>query len=239
MVSTPRMTRIADLWQLQEIDSALDSRRASLEDAQADREDDPALVDARASVDAIAIRLREAQTAQKDLELESDSVRAKIAPAETKLYSGSIKNPKELADLQADVEALKRQLSAIEDRDIAALDAVEREQAALRAATEQRDALQAAADAERAELDTRIARLTQEIAGLEPQRKEAAALIDAELMRVYEHTRRTHQGRGVARLDRNLCLGCRISLPVSTVNKARSAAAFVQCPNCERILYPS
>jgi predicted nucleic acid-binding Zn-ribbon protein len=42
----------------------------------------------------------------------------------------------------------------------------------------------------------------------------------------------------MARLDRNLCLGCRISLPVSTVNRARAGAVVVQCPNCERILFP-
>ena len=41
----------------------------------------------------------------------------------------------------------------------------------------------------------------------------------------------------MAKLDRDLCTGCRISLPTNMVNKARSGNALVQCPNCERILY--
>ena len=40
----------------------------------------------------------------------------------------------------------------------------------------------------------------------------------------------------MAKLDRNLCLGCRISLPANFVTKARAGNTLVQCPNCERML---
>jgi predicted nucleic acid-binding Zn-ribbon protein len=57
------------------------------------------------------------------------------------------------------------------------------------------------------------------------------------MLRTYNHIRIAHQGRALAKLDRNLCTGCRISLPTNVVNKARTGNALVQCPNCERILY--
>jgi predicted nucleic acid-binding Zn-ribbon protein len=79
--------------------------------------------------------------------------------------------------------------------------------------------------------------LRSEIAGYDEQRGERAEYIDGDLLRTYDHVRRAHQGKGVAKVDRNLCLGCRISLPVSTVNKARNPNNLIQCPNCERILY--
>jgi predicted nucleic acid-binding Zn-ribbon protein len=154
------------------------------------------------------------------------------------LYGGTVRNPRELSDLQADIAQLKQHLSAVEDRGIAALETSESADSALGEATAELEAAEAAWRQEQAELSERSDRLAAEIAVYERQRTEQLAEIEPELVKTYEHVRRAHQGRGMARLDRNLCLGCRISLPVSTVNRARAGAVVVQCPNCERILFP-
>ncbi|HEY8172886.1 MAG TPA: C4-type zinc ribbon domain-containing protein [Dehalococcoidia bacterium] len=237
MVLTRLMTRIGDLWQLQEIDSALDARRASLEDADARLGESEDIAAARVVLDERAAAVRHAEGTQKDVELQADDLKSKIGPAEQKLYSGSIKNPKELSDLQADIDQLKRQLSATEDRDLEALTAVEAAEAERRIAAAEVDALESAWRDEQTELRDRVARLRSEIADYEEQREERLEYVDSSLLPTYDQLRRAHQGRAVAKLDRNLCLGCRISLPVSTVNKARAGNALVQCPNCERILY--
>jgi predicted nucleic acid-binding Zn-ribbon protein len=237
MVSIRPMARLAELWRLQEIDSALDTRRASLEDAQARIGESEELIAARALVEARRVTLKEAQAAQKDAEVEADDLKVKIGAAEQQLYSGTIKNPKELASLQADVDQLKRHLSTLEDKDLEALGAVETADNELRVAETEATALEAAWREEQAELKERVTRLTAEIAGYDRERAELAADIDSALLKTYDHTRRTHHGKGMARLDRNLCLGCRISLPTNIVNRARSGSALVQCPNCERILY--
>jgi predicted nucleic acid-binding Zn-ribbon protein len=230
------MLRIADLWRLQEIDSALDSRRATIDDARARLGLPEEIEAARIDVAEKTRTHRAAESSQKDLELQADDVKTKIAPAEEKLYSGKIKNPKELSDLQHDIDQHKRQLSAIEDKDIEALSTVESAEREMRASLEHLEALDAAWREEQAELTERIERLTAEVGEYEAERAEQAADIEPDLLGVYEHVRRAHYGKGVARLDRNLCLGCRISLPTSTVNKARAGSALVQCPNCERIL---
>ena len=236
MVSNALMTQFADLWKLQEIDSALDARRASLEDAEARRGESDDLIAARARDEELRAALHRAQAAQKDIEIEADDLKTKIAPQETKLYSGAIKNPKELADLQADIAQLKRHLSAVEDRDLEALTAVEAAEAEARASAAELAALESAWQEEQGELTVRVAKLGEEIDAYELQRNELAADIGPALLLTYDRLRLAHQGRGAARLDRNLCLGCRISLPVSTVNRARAGSTLVQCPNCERIL---
>lgn len=229
--------RTADLARLQEIDLALDARRASVEDAESRLGESEDVAAARAVVDQRTSELRAAEGTQKDVELEAETLKGKIGPAETKLYSGSIKNPKELGDLQADIDQLKRQLAAVEDRQLEAISAVETAESELRAAQAELDALDAAWREEQAEMRERIERVGAEIAEYEAARTERAESIDADLLKMYDRIRRAHQGRGVAKLDRNLCTGCRISLPVNTVNKARAGNALIQCPNCERILY--
>lgn len=231
------MTWISDLRRLQETDTALDSRRASRADAEAHLGESEELVVARARADELAAALRGARAAQKDIELEADDLKSKIAPAETKLYSGAIKNPKELADLQADIDQLKRHISAVEDRDLEALTQLEAAENADRAAAAELAALEAAWTAEQAQLTARMKTLTAEIAEFEVERGEQAAHVAPEMLRTYNHVRLAHQGRALARLDRNLCTGCRISLPTNVVNKARAGSALVQCPNCERILH--
>ena len=238
MHTTLSMPSLSELWRLQEIDSALDTRRASLDDARARMGESEELIAMRARVEELRGASQRAHAAQKDVELEADDLKAKIAPAEEKLYGGTIRNPRELSDLQADIAQLKQHLSTVEDRDLEALSAVEQADNELRQASGELETAEAAWREEQAELAERSDRLAGEIAVYERERAEQAAEIEPDLVKTYDHVRRAHQGRGVARLDRNLCLGCRISLPVSTVNRARAGAVVVQCPNCERILYP-
>lgn len=237
MVSTQTMTWISDLRRLQETDVALDSRRGSRDDAAARLGESEDLVAARAGVDELASSLSAARGTQKDVELEADDLKSKIGPAETKLYSGAIKNPKELADLQADIDQLKRHLSAVEDRDLEALTQLETAENEHRAAAAELSAIETAWNDEQAELTERLKILAIEIAEFGIQRAEEAAEIAPDILRTYDHTRTARQGRALAKLDRNLCLGCRISLPTNVVNKARAGNVLVQCPNCERILH--
>jgi predicted nucleic acid-binding Zn-ribbon protein len=237
MVSTQPMTWINDLRRLQETDTALDSRRGSLADAEAHLGETEELIELRARVQELAAALSVARGDQKDVELEADELKSKITPAETKLYSGAIKNPKELADLQADIDQLKRHLSAVEDRDLEALTRLEAADNAHKAAAAELAALESAWADDQAALAARIKVLTAEVAEYDAQRREEAEEIAPEMLRTYDHTRIAHQGRALAKLDRNLCTGCRISLPTNIVNKARIGNALVQCPNCERILH--
>jgi len=230
------MSLLSDLWKLQEIDSALDARRASLEDAEARLGESEELLAARLRTRELQEAARRARTEQKDVELEADELRSKIAPLEAKLYGGSIRNPKELADLQADIDQLKRHLSAIEDRDLEALSTLETTDSGLRDATAELESLEAASAEEQRDLHARIAQLRSEIEEYASKRDEQAAHIDRATLKTYDHLRQAHQGRALAKLDRNLCLGCRISLPTSVVNKARAGNTLAHCPNCERIL---
>ena len=237
MVSIHTMTWISDLRRLQETDVALDIRRGSSSDAKARLGESEDLIATRAQVEELAAALRLARGAQTDIELEADALKSKIGPAETKLYSGAIKNPKELADLQADIDQLKRHLSAVEDRDLEALAQLETAENAHRVAAAELSAMESAWNEEQAELTALMKTLAVEIAAHELVRAEEATEIAPDTLRTYDHIRFARQGRALAKVDRNLCLGCRISLPTNVVNKARAGNVLVQCPNCERILH--
>jgi predicted nucleic acid-binding Zn-ribbon protein len=237
-MTTGYMSRFSALWDLQEIDSALDTRRATLADAEARLIEPEEISQTAVRADGLAAAARAATAAEKDIELEADDLKTKIAAADGKLYGGTIKNPKELKDLQSDIEQLRRQLSSVEDRALEALSASEAAQREAAEAATQLAAMKESWAAEQTELRQRVEVATGEIARYEAARAEQMEYIEPDIIKVYDHVRRVRNGTGVARLDRNLCLGCRISLPTNIVNRARAGNVLVQCPNCERILFP-
>ena len=63
--------------------------------------------------------------------------------------------------------------------------------------------------------------------------------MDLAALSLYRALRERRQATAVAVVERGLCQGCRISLPMSVVQKARAGAGLVQCVSCERILLVS
>lgn len=233
------MTSSAELFALQEADLALDNARVALADTKERLGENGELVEAREAVAACRDALRAAERNFKDREWEADELRSKIEPLDRKLYEGSVRNPKELEDLQRDVVSLKRRRSELEDSALEAMEALERAQQALADAERRYQELNASHEREQQELHARKLDLDREIARLEERRAEEASGIDAAALRLYEELRSIRQGRAVAKVVGGACQGCRISLPMNLIQRARSGAGLVQCSSCERILHVS
>ncbi|HEY7293704.1 MAG TPA: C4-type zinc ribbon domain-containing protein, partial [Dehalococcoidia bacterium] len=181
--------------------------------------------------------IREATAAQREAEIEVEDLRAKIAPVEEKLYSGRVTSAKELQDLQGDVDQLRRQQQNREERLLLAMSRVDELSGELAAVRNELAAAEAAWSAEQGELAAEAERLTAEIVALRARGEQARRPIDGEALRKYDQLRRSRQGRAVARVQGGTCLGCRIALPSTLFQRARSGMALVFCSNCERILY--
>jgi hypothetical protein len=92
---------------------------------------------------------------------------------------------------------------------------------------------------EQEELATEKERLEGELAELGERRRQQSGLIEARVLALYDNLWERRQGRAVVKVERGMCGGCRISLPMSVLQKARSGLDVVQCVSCERILYVS
>ncbi|MGH2599700.1 MAG: zinc ribbon domain-containing protein [Dehalococcoidia bacterium] len=233
------MTLIADLYALQEIDSQIDQRESALESLRDRPEHDEASAEARAELAEHSVGLPELEARQRDLELQVATAREKAAPVEQKLYSGSITNPKELSDLQADLDQLTRQRQGLEEELLTILEQLEAKRAAIAAAREQSERLEADWAAEQQRAQAEEDRLEQELAGLRERRSAAAARIPSTPAVAYDRLRRRRKGLAVVRVERGACLGCRLTVPSVILQRARSGTnpTPVQCPSCERMLY--
>jgi uncharacterized protein len=231
------MTRSIDLYELQEIDSAMDAADRRLDEIASALEDESGLAALAEQARELEAAIGTAQSEQRQAMGDVEDQRQKIAEVEATLYGGSVKIPRELKALEAEAAGLKKQLATLEERALTAMTRVEEAESArnesreaLASQSEERERLVAALAEERSEIEARRATLRGE-------RERRAEGIDRTDLALYERLRRARGGRAVAKVERGTCQGCRITLPSTVFQRARSGLKLVQCTSCERILY--
>lgn len=230
------MTTAAEIFALQEIDLAIDSAVARLKEVEAQLGETEELAAARERVEEYRPRAQEIQTRQKALDWDAEEVRGKAAEIEKKLYGGTVPNPKELEDLEADLISVRGQLGKREDALLEVMLELDDAETVLKEAETLLAETEAAWSAEQASLrETRTA-LKSEIEALGAKRSRQVDGMDQAALSLYGAIRDRRQGTAVAVVERGLCQGCRITLPMSVLQKARAGLGIVQCVSCERIL---
>ncbi len=101
------MSVARELYQLQELDQQIYAEEQALKQKTGQLGESEALVTARDKLASEQQRLDELKHQQHSAESEIDDLTAKITTIDEKLYGGSIRNPKELTDLQHEGNALK------------------------------------------------------------------------------------------------------------------------------------
>ena len=233
------MATAPDLFALQETDLALDRSRARLSEIEAQLVESEELVSAREAVEERGKVVEELRSHLSDAETTVEDVRAKAAEVESKLYGGKVTNPKELSDLDADLRSIKHLIATREDTLLALLVEIDEADKQLLAANSALSEIESGWKQEQEALLREKAQIEPEVASLQARREQQTPGIDGPSLRLYQLLRDRHGGRAVARLERGMCQGCRITLPVSFLQKARSGTGIVQCVSCERILLVS
>jgi len=233
------MTSAADLYALQEIDLALERSLGRLAEIEAELGESGELVDARQDAEARRAAADQLRSRQADLEWSVDEVRSKSTEIEAKLYGGSVRNPKELQDLDADLRSLRTQTRTREDALLSLLVQLEEAETELKQAENGLAEVEALWSAHQQELLEEKGRIEPEVAQLQARRGAQTADIDRAALSLYELLGVRRAGQAVARVERGMCQGCRITLPMSVLQRARAGLGLVQCVSCERILLVS
>jgi predicted nucleic acid-binding Zn-ribbon protein len=101
------MSIVKELFQIQGLDLDIESSEQSINQITGQLGEGQVVVEAKAELALEERRLEELKRLQHSFEWEIDDITVKLGTAEEKLYSGKIGNPKELANLQQEIETLK------------------------------------------------------------------------------------------------------------------------------------
>jgi predicted nucleic acid-binding Zn-ribbon protein len=225
------------LYKLQKVDSAIAELRGDLEALSDGTPEREALDAATAELESRrgALTRHESQHRSKDLDL--GTTEAKRAECMTKAYGGVVSNPKELANLELEIEALGRTNDRLEEEIIELLDQIDEDTAAV----EEQEKLAA----ECQEAHTRVtehfrsesARLGELIRGLDAKREQAVPEIEDRLLRKYDELRAKNANLAVSEVIEGVCTGCNVLVPSVKVKRLTDTGGEAFCDNCRRYLY--
>ena len=229
------MTQGADLYRLQCLDLDGDTKQRRVTEVEAALGESEALKQARRDVDTAQAQARRWSLRQRDLELETQGVSDKITRSEQRLYSGAVKNPKELADLQSEVAALRRRRQKLEDDLLTAMIELEEAESTHEEARQHLDQTQAGWSVEQADLLAEREALQQALAEIEEARAKLLPKIDADALTLYQNLRRRKGGLAVVQVRDGACGGCGIGVSPSLEWQLRRDGRSI-CGNCGRII---
>jgi len=223
------------LYQLQETDLELEANEQALRQISSQLGESQAVAKARTKVASESERLKDLKRQQQSLEWEIDDLVSKIAAIEDKLYSGRIGNPKELANLQHEVEGLKAKRTQLEDKALEIMEQVEQTEASVANLSREFKKLEAEWQSQQQQLSGNMEELKATLSELKHKRQTLSASIDPQAIGFYEQLKR-QKGTALAKVEQGICVGCRISLSAAQLQQVRTGS-LVQCSNCGRILF--
>lgn len=226
------------LYQLQQIDTEFQEKRQRLGEVLRAQKETEELLAARKQMETAVATLRRWQSRHKTLTLELQSVTDKAKRSEQRLYSGSVKNPKELADLEHEIAALGRRRAALEDDILEAMLEIESAQTEHDQAAAQLTAVTAQWEKSQASLKKEQHELALRLNALNEQRQHHLPRLAPERLAEYEQLRQKKGGLAVAGLQQTMCLGCRLTVPANKVKEAQEGR-LVYCPSCGRLIVPT
>lgn len=231
------MNQAGYLYQLQKVDTQLDQVNQRLNEIERLLLEDQRIIDAKASADHSRTALERSRQKLRSIEHLVSEQQIKIEQTESTLYSGVVKNPKELQDLQLDLASLKKHLNGLEDQQLEAMiehEMVEQDESNQRANLAR---VQAQIIEEKAGLSGEREQLLARRQKLETERSVLIQPVSPEFFHVYTKIREQKRGLAVTSLEDGACIACGAQIRPAEAQAARLQPQLFFCNSCGRIIF--
>ncbi|RJQ43163.1 MAG: hypothetical protein C4545_03510 [Anaerolineaceae bacterium] len=228
---------LTNLFELQIIDSQLDAFHSELTNIEAQIGQNGAVNNAGKAVLSIQ---HEIEIIQRELNLIIDEIerkKIKLAQSDSTLYSGRVQNPKELQDLQQEIQYLKNNIADLEDKQLDQMIKLEEIQQSHNQAKKTYDGMASQFETSQSQLTARKETLRLNSERLLRKREVVLTSIEPELVIRYETLRKRKNGLAITTLENDACSACGTQLTPSERQEIHSTSKLFFCPTCGRILY--
>lgn len=230
------MSVVKQLYQLQLVDSEWSKKSYRLEEVNDNLGETDDLIRAREAALGAEESLGQMQTQLRALELEIAGVNDKLKKNQDRLYSGRVRNPKELSNLQDEAAALKRRLSELEDDQLERMIEIEETEAELAERQARLRQIEATWRDDQAVLQIEKEELEIHLLELDEQREAMRAQIGAAELAQYDSLREQLGGTAVVLLKRGICQVCGVDVPTGVAREVERGEGMHYCPVCARLL---
>ncbi len=236
IISEAHLGKAETLLDLQGIDRVIDQLNKRLGEIQTALNESKKMKAARQAVTDTEQLAAQNRSTHAELEAENVTLAAKLDENEKRLYSGEVKVPKELIDLQNDVAMLKKQKAALDDKVLATMTKVDEADAALKDRRAELETIEAEWQARQTNLVAEQTQLNAEVSQHLQEQGKFRALLEAADLALYDQLRRRKAGLAVIELEDGACNGCGVEPTADVIRLLNRGEQIARCSNCERIL---
>ena len=231
------MTTVKQLYALQEVDLDLDRVYKALEKVEDEMKIGISIETLEVALREEEDRLQDVEVRRSESELEAEGRRERSETLETQLYNGTMVSARDLEALQQEAANVRHQIE--QDEALSLELSIQAEESQMRCASlgQQLADTRAKWESLQEELNQRATNLRAEQGEYERQRELLASRFDPATLQRYETLRKSKGGRAVAKVERDLCQGCRMSLPTQLRQRVKSGRQAVNCSSCGRMLF--
>jgi predicted nucleic acid-binding Zn-ribbon protein len=189
----------------------------------------------QAALENAKTRVKQIESSRKDLELEVEAKKQLISKyANQQLQT---RKNEEYRALAHEIETCKAAIFKIEDQEIAFMEQGEVAQKEVARATQAANEARKLVDDQVTQLGAREENLRGELAALEANREELAAVVDETTRAKYERLFRNKGDNVVVGVQHGVCGGCHMRLQPQLIISCQAEKELITCSNCGRILY--
>lgn len=230
------MSDVLALYRIQQLELEIIDQTKRIKAIDLQLEDNAGLHEAEAAFEAAKVAFDEAVKHANEMNLEIATLIDKKQNSETRLYSGEVTNPKEMQDLQMEIESLARRNNVLDDELLRIISHRDACQATL---NECEGALNDIGE-ERKEENKNLLKEKKSLASTVKkqlsQRKASVAELPAELFKTYIVLRAKKANRPVSVLRDDACTICGIEQNSTVITAINRSSDLVNCQSCGRIL---
>jgi len=151
-------------------------------------------------------------------------------------HQKEIKTQKEYQAVSREITNAKKLKAELEEQILQKIGQIDELKGAINGIEETLSALEENTTARKVEVQGKIDRLEEEIAGIVNQREAIVKGLPATMIRRYGLLREQRRGIAVVEAKDGSCLGCNMHLPPQLYNTLFRGNELITCPHCQRIL---
>ena len=190
---------------------------------------------AKTAFEALRDKAKHNELELRKLEVEAQAKRDAIARYRSQ-QSLTRKN-EEFQALNHEIKGAEDEIQLIEDRELDLMEAAEKLKAEVKTGDAELKQTNATIADQLKDLDDKTANLAARLAELEAERATLAGAIDPDILSLYERILKSKGDVAIVPIEHEICQGCHMKTPGTTVSLVRTGEELVQDPNCGRILY--
>ncbi len=230
------MSEVLALYRIQLLELEIIDQTKRIKAIDLQLEDNAGLHEAEAAFETAKAAFDEAVKRANEMSLEIAALIDKKQNSETRLYSGEVTNPKEMQDLQMEIESLARRNDVLDDELARIINDRDACQATL---GECESALNEIGEERKAENKSLLKEKKSLSAAVKKQltlRKAAVKDLPTELFKTYNILRNKKANRPVSVLKDDACTICGIEQNSTVITAINRSSDMVNCQSCGRIL---